>query len=62
MLYLNKEVEEMAGRRPFVNKEGYIKHINKCIGIELKKKLSEDREQRMKHQRNDLIKNKEGEN
>ena len=51
----------MTGRRPFVNKEGYIKHINKCIGMELKKKLAEDKEQRMKHQRNDLIKNKEGE-
>ena len=51
----------MTGRRPFVDEEGYIKHINYCIGIELKKKLSEDREQRMKHQRNDLIKNKEGE-
>ena len=40
----------MTGRRPFVDEEGYIKHINKCIGIELKKKLSEDREKRMKHQ------------
>ena len=49
----------MTGRRPFVNKEGYIKHINKCIGIELKKKLAEDKEQRMKHQRNDLINVKE---
>ena len=49
----------MTGRRPFVDEEGYIKHINYCIGIELKKKLSEDREQRMKHQRNDLINVKE---
>ena len=49
----------MTGRRPFVNKEGYIKHINYCIGIELQKKLSEDREQRIKHQRNDLINVKE---
>ena len=40
----------MTGRRPFVNKEGYIKHINKCIGMELKKKLAEDKANRMKHQ------------
>ena len=59
MLYLNKEVAVVTGRRPFVNKEGYIKHINYCIGIELQKKLSEDREQRIKHQRNDLINVKE---
>ena len=51
----------MTGRRPFSDEASYIKHINYCIGIELQKKLSEDREQRMKHQRNDLIKNKEGE-
>ena len=50
----------MTGRRPFVDEEGYIKHINKCIGIELKKKLAEDREKRIKHQRNDLINVKEG--
>ena len=54
----------MTGRYPdaMVDRAGRIKHINYCIGIELQKKLSEDREQRMKHQRNDLIKNKEGEN
>ena len=52
----------MTGRRPFVNEDSYIKHVNYCIGIALKEKLAEDREQRMKHQRNDLIKNKEGEN
>ena len=52
----------MTGRRPFVDEASYIKHINYCIGMALKEKLSEDREQRMKHQRNDLIKNKEGEN
>ena len=51
----------MTGRRPFVDEASYIKHINKCIGIELQKKLSEDKANRMKHQRNDLIKNKEGE-
>ena len=45
----------MTGRRPFADEANYIKHINYCIGMELKKKLSEDREQRMKHQR----KNKE---
>ena len=48
----------MTGRRPFTNEDSYIKHVNYCIGKELQKKLSEDREQRMKHQ----IKNKEGEN
>ena len=53
----------MTGRIPdrVMDKEGLNKHRKYCIGIELKKKLSEDREQRMKHQRNDLIKNKEGE-
>ena len=51
----------MTGRRPFVDEDNYIKHINYCIGMELKKKLSEDKANRMKHQRNDLIKNKEGE-
>ena len=50
MPYLNKEVADMTGRRPFADEASYIKHINYCIGMELKKKLSEDREQRMKHQ------------
>ena len=50
----------MTGRRPFVDEASYIKHINYCIGIELKKKLSEDKANRMKHQRNDLINVKEG--
>ena len=49
----------MTGRRPFGTEDSYIRHVNKCIGIELQKKLSEDREQRMKHQIK--IKNKEGE-
>ena len=40
----------MTGRRPFVDVASYIKHVNYCIGVELQKKLSEDREQRMKHQ------------
>ena len=52
----------MSGRRPFAAEASYIKHVNYCIGMELKKKLSEDKANRMKHQRNDLIKNKEGEN
>ena len=39
----------MAGRRPFADEANYIRHVNYCIGIELQKKLSEDREQRMKH-------------
>ena len=62
MLYLNKEVADMAGRTPdrVMDKEGLNKHRKYCIGIELQKKLSEDREQRMKHQRNDLINVKEG--
>ena len=40
----------MTGRRPFVDEEGYIKHINKCIGMALKNKLAEDKANRMKHQ------------
>ena len=40
----------MTGRRPFANEDSYIKHINYCIGMELKKKLSEDKANRMKHQ------------
>ena len=54
----------MSGRIPdrVMDKEGLNKHRKYCIGRALQEKLSEDREQRMKHQRNDLIKNKEGEN
>ena len=40
----------MTGRRPFVDEDSYIKHVNYCIGMELKKKLSEDREKRLQHQ------------
>ena len=40
----------MAGRKPFVNKEGYIKHINYCIGRALQEKLAEDKANRIKHQ------------
>ena len=51
----------MSGRIPdrVMDKEGLNKHRKYCIGIELKKKLAEDKANRMKHQRNDLIKNKE---
>ena len=43
----------MSGRIPdrVMDKEGLNKHRKYCIGIALKEKLSEDREQRMKHQR-----------
>ena len=54
-------VSNMTGRRPFVDEASYIKHINYCIGMALKNKLAEDKANKMKHQRNDLIKNKEGE-
>ena len=58
MLCLNKEVADMTGRIPnrVMDKEGLNKHRKYCIGIELQKKLSEDREKRIKHQ----IKIKEG--
>ena len=46
----------MTGRRPFTNEASYIKHINYCIGVELQKKLSEDREKRLEHQRKIKIK------
>lgn len=53
----------MSGRIPerAVNKEELAKHRKYCFGIALQKKLAEDRANRGKHQRNDLIKNKEGE-
>ena len=53
----------MSGRIPdrVIDREGLNKHRKYCIGRALQEKLAEDREQRMKHQRNDLIKNKEGE-
>ena len=53
----------MAGRIPdrVMDKEGLNKHRKYCIGRALQEKLAEDREHRMQHQRNDLIKNKEGE-
>ena len=40
----------MSGRIPFVNKEGYIKHINYCIGRALQEKLAEDKAKRLEHQ------------
>ena len=42
----------MAGRIPdrVIDKEGLNKHRKYCIGIELQKKLSEDKANRMKHQ------------
>ena len=51
----------MAGRIPdrVIDREGLNKHRKYCIGVELQKKLAEDREQRIKHQRNDLINVKE---
>ena len=49
----------MTGRRPFASEDSYIKHVNYCIGMELKKKLAEDKANRIKHQRNDLINVKE---
>ena len=51
----------MTGRTPdrVMDKEGLNKHRKYCIGIELQKKLSEDKANRMKHLRNDLINVKE---
>ena len=42
----------MTGRIPdrVMDKEGLNKHRKYCIGRALQEKLSEDREQRMKHQ------------
>ena len=51
----------MAGRIPYrvMDKEGLNKHRKYCIGRALQEKLAEEKEQRMKHQRNDLINVKE---
>ena len=49
----------MTGRKPFGNDDSYIKHVNYCIGRALQEKLAEDKANRMKHKRNDLIKIKE---
>lgn len=42
----------MTGRRPFVNEDSYIEHVNKCIGYALKEKLAEEKAKRLEHQRN----------
>ena len=43
-------------------KEAYIRHKNMLIGMALREKLNEDKEDRKKHLRNDLIRVvKEGE-
>ena len=36
-------------------KEAYIKHMNMMYGMALREKLNEDKEDRKKHLRNDLI-------
>lgn len=41
-------------------KEAYIRHKNMLIGRALQMKLTEDKAERSKHQRNDLIRVKEG--
>lgn len=41
-------------------KEAYIAHKNRLIGEALQIKLSEDRAERNRHQRKDLIRVKEG--
>ena len=42
----------MTGRIPdrAMDKEGLNQHRKYCVGMALKKKLSEDRQERMKHQ------------
>ena len=41
-----------------MDKEGLNQHRKYCVGMALKKKLSEDKEKRMDHQRCDVIKPK----
>ena len=41
-------------------KEAYIAHKNRLIGEALQMKLSEDKAERSRHQRKDLIRVKEG--
>lgn len=41
-------------------KEAYIRHKNMLIGMALREKLNEDKAERSKHQRADLIRVKEG--
>ena len=54
----------MSGRIPdiVIDREGLNKHRKYCIGRALQEKLAEDKAKRLEHLRNDLIKNKEGEN
>ena len=42
-------------------KEAYIRHKNMLYGMALRQKLAEEKEDRKKHLRNDLIRVKEGE-
>ena len=41
-------------------KEAYIRHMNMMYGMALREKLNEDKEDRKKHLRKDLIRVKEG--
>lgn len=41
-------------------KEAYIRHKNMLIGMALREKLNEDKAERSKHQRADIIRVKEG--
>ena len=41
-------------------KEAYIRHKNMMYGMALREKLNEDKAERSKHQRADLIRVKEG--
>lgn len=41
-------------------KEAYIKHMNMQYGMALREKLNEDKAERSKHQRADIIRVKEG--
>ena len=54
----------MAGRVPdrILDKEGLNNWRKYCFGKALQEKLAEDRAKRLEHQRNDVIKVKEGEN
>ena len=41
-------------------KEAYIKHMNMQYGMALKQKLTEEKEDRKKHLRNDIVRVKKG--
>lgn len=53
-------VVEHNGIADAKRKEAYIKHMNMQYGMALRKKLTEDKAERSKHQRADLIRVKEG--